>query len=152
SLDESLSAALLSGRPFIALDNLRGRLDSKFLEAIVTWPGQVPVRVPHRGETLVDTRGVTFQLSSNGLDATRDAINRASIVRIRKKPKSHSFRSWPEGGLLAHVVARAPYYLGCVFAVVREWVQAGEPQLQPDGSGFHDFREWAGVLNWIVTK
>src|SRR5262245_42173405 len=32
SLDESYSQALLSGRPFVMIDNLRGRLDSQLLE------------------------------------------------------------------------------------------------------------------------
>jgi hypothetical protein len=152
SLDESLSAALLSGRPFIALDNLRGRLDSKFLEAIVTWPDKVPVRVPHRGEIFVDASAVTFQLTSNGLEATRDAINRAVIVRNKKRPRDYRFQTWPEGDLVAHVQANAAYYLGCVFAVVRAWVEAGERVLPLSATGFHDFRNWAGILGWIVEQ
>ena len=47
--DESLSQKLIDGRPFILFDNLRGRLDSPFLESILTAPGTMPARVPHRG-------------------------------------------------------------------------------------------------------
>jgi hypothetical protein len=36
SLDESICAALISGKPFIAIDNVRGKLDSQFLEMILT--------------------------------------------------------------------------------------------------------------------
>ena len=37
SLDESICSALISGKPFIAIDNVRGKLDSQFLEMILTW-------------------------------------------------------------------------------------------------------------------
>lgn len=149
SVDESLSAAFVSGRPFVALDNLRGRFDSQFLESAITWGNTVSVRVPHRGEMQVNIGAVTVQLSSNGIETTRDFANRSSIVRIRKRHKNFVFHPWPEGGLLAHVEARAPYYLGCVFAIIRAWADAKQPRL--DG-GVHDFREWAGVLGWIVEN
>ena len=145
SLDESLSAALLSGRPFVAIDNLRGKLDSQFLEMVVTWGGSVAARVPHRGEVMVDASRVTFQLTSNGVETTRDLANRSSIVRIRKR-HGYKFRLHPEGDLLAHVEARQSHYLGCVFAIAREWVRQGR-RMSDDTR--HDFREWAGTLDWI---
>jgi hypothetical protein len=150
SLDESISAALLSGRPFVTLDNIRGRLDSKFLESVITWPQSVRVRVPHRGEVSVDARNVNFQLSSNGIEATRDLVNRCSITRIQKHPNDYVFHECPEGDVLSHIKARAAYYRGCVFAVIEAWANAGRPQLKTQSTGFHDFKEWAGVLGWIV--
>lgn len=145
SLDESLSAALLSGRPFIAIDNLRGKLDSQFLEMVVTWGDSIAVRVPYQGEVMIAPDNVTFQLTSNGVETTRDLANRSSIVRIRKRPDC-KFRMYPEGDLLAHVEASQSYYLGCVFAIVREWATQGRPTT---GGAGHDFREWAGTLDWI---
>ena len=149
SVDESLGAALLSGRPFVALDNFRGKLESQFLESAITWGSNVSVRVPHRGEVQIDASAVTFQLTSNGVEATRDLANRSAIVRIRKRLKGYAFRQWPEGNLIGHVEARSAFYLGCVFAVVRAWVASGRPRSE---RGFHDFREWAGVLGWIVEN
>ncbi len=150
SLDESIGQALLSGQPFVNLDNVRGRIDSKFLESILTNDGITSVRVPHRGEVQVDTRAVLFQLTSNGVDMTPDLANRSMIIRIRKRPDGYRFRAWQEGGLIAHVWDRSGYYLSCVFAVVSHWISAGRPTL--DSGGFHDFREWAGALGWIIAK
>jgi hypothetical protein len=50
--DESLSQALTNARPFVQFDNIRGRIDSMFLEAILTCPlgGTIAARVPHKGE------------------------------------------------------------------------------------------------------
>jgi hypothetical protein len=147
SLDESLAAGLLGGRPFIALDNVRGTLDSQLLEAVLTWGGDVSCRVPYRGEVRVKPTAVTLQLSSNGLEATRDLVNRSSIVRIRKR-HGLAFSRWTPGGdLLGHIQARQPYFLGCVFALVSAWVEAGKPRTDDLR---HDMRAWAQSLDWIV--
>ena len=147
--DESLSQKLIDGRPFILLDNLRGRLDSPFFEAILTAPGSMPARVPHRGEVEVDPRGFVFQITSNGVETTRDLANRSSIVRIRKQPRGYVFKTYPEGDLHAHVVANQSFYLGCVFSVISEWALKGQPRTNETR---HDFREWAQVLDWIVQN
>jgi hypothetical protein len=42
SMDESFAAALIAGRPFIVLDNLRGRIDSQNLESFMTCPDLFP--------------------------------------------------------------------------------------------------------------
>lgn len=143
SLDESIAGALMSGRPFVAFDNIRGALDSPVLEAVLTAPGAIACRVPYRGEVHIDPRGILFQLTSNGVEITADLANRSSIVRIRKR-RGAAFRP-----LLEIIEARQPFYLGCVYAVVREWHRQGKPR----NSGVeHDFRDWAGMLDWIVRE
>ncbi len=148
-LDESISQKLIDGRPFVLLDNLRGKLDSPFLESILTAPGTMPARVPHRGEIQVDPRGFVFQLTSNGVETTRDLANRASMIRIRKRSAGYGFRRYPEGDLYSHVRANQPWYLGCVFSVVAAWAQQGQ---QITAENRHDFREWAQCLDWIVQN
>ena len=44
---------------------------------------------------------------------------------------------------------RQPYFLGCVFTVIREWVAKGKPR---SSDTRHDFREWSQVLDWIVVN
>lgn len=148
-LDESISQKLIDARPFVLLDNLRGKLDSPFLEAILTAPGSMPARVPHRGEMQVDTGGFVFQLTSNGVETTADLANRASVIRIRKRPAGFAFRAYPEGDVYAHVVANQPRFLGCVFAVAREWASKGRPRTNETR---HHKREWAQSLDWIVQN
>lgn len=143
SVDESFAAALVSGRPFVQLDNLRGRLDSQHLESFLTAPGLFPARVPHRGELLINPRRFLVQLSSNGLEATRDLANRASICRIRKRP-GFAYRD-----TLGELQSRQPYFLGCVFAIVAEWVASGKPRTKDCR---HDFREWNQTLDWICQN
>ena len=68
SFDESLSQALIRAKPIIMFDNIRGKLDSQTLEALLTCDGTFLARVPHRGEVVVDTSRLSFQMTSNGIE------------------------------------------------------------------------------------
>jgi hypothetical protein len=105
--------------------------------------------VPHKGEIQIDARSVTYQISSNGFETTRDMANRMSIVRIRKRPARHTFKAFAEGDLLAHCRTHQGYYLAAIYAVIRNWVESGCPQNKIVD---HDFRAWADTLDWIVTN
>jgi hypothetical protein len=143
STDESFAAALISGRPFVCLDNFRGRLDSQHLEAFLTCPTMFPARIPHRGEVMVNPKRFLLQMSSNGLEATRDLANRASICRIRKR-LNFNYRD-----TLGDIQQRQPYFLGCVFAVIAEWVAKGKPRTNDSR---HSFRAWSQTLDWIAQN
>ena len=146
SLDEDIAAQLLRATAFVVLDNVRGRLASEYLEAILTADDQVMVRVPYRGQVMISIRRMNFALTSNGIEATNDLANRLLIFRLLKHRPVAGFKKFPEGGLLEHVKAKQPYYLGCVHAVIREWHEAGKPRLDTE----HSFHEWVGTLDWIV--
>jgi len=148
SVDESLSARLVEGRPFIQFDNFRGRVDSAHLEAFLTAEGSFPARVPYRGEVQIDPDRFFILLSSNGVETTRDMANRSSIIRIRKR-EGFTYSNFPEGDLLSHLRANQSYYLGCVFCVIQEWYYGGRPR---SCELRHDFREWCQTLDWIVQN
>jgi len=149
SLDESISSALVAGVPFILFDNYRGRMDSQILETSLRGIGKVGVRVPHRGEIQVSTTHVNWQLSSNGIEGTRDFVNRSIINRICKRPKGYQFASYREGDILAHIKANQSQYLGAVFAIIKEWITQGCPRTNENR---HDFTEWASSVDWIVQN
>jgi hypothetical protein len=54
SLDELLSAALLSGRPFITLDNLRGEISNQLLESAIRGQGVFQVDADRNRSRLLD--------------------------------------------------------------------------------------------------
>ncbi|MCX6926317.1 MAG: hypothetical protein NT154_24390, partial [Verrucomicrobia bacterium] len=142
SMDESLATALVIGRTFICLDNLRGKLDSQFLEAMLTADGLFAARTLHR-EVMVDPSRFILQATSNGVETTRDFANRSCITRIRKR-ENFNFRD-----MLGKVRREQPHYLGCVFTIISAWTAAGKPRTGETG---HDFREWCQVLDWIVRN
>jgi hypothetical protein len=148
SLDENISAALIKGRPFITLDNIRGSLDSTILEQAIRGVRRVACRAL-RTSADVDTKPFIWQLSTNGADFTRDIANRSIITRIRKQSADYHFNEYNEGDLLAHVAAQQPFYLGAVFSIIREWARRGCPKTSENR---HDFRGWCQSLDWIVQN
>jgi len=104
--------------------------------------GTAPARIPHRGEVQVSTAHINWQLSSNGLEATGDFVNRAVITRISKRPVEYK-----EGDVLAHVKANQSKYLGAVFRIIKEWFDSG---CERSDENRHDFTEWSQPLDWIV--
>jgi BT4734-like, N-terminal domain len=150
--DESLAQAMLDARPFIQLDNVRGRIGSPYFETVLTCPpsATVPARVPYKGNVQVRPERFTFQLTSNGFESTRDLANRSCIVRLRKR-HGFSFRRYPQGGLLEHVAADQPRYLGAVYCVVVQWIAHGK-KASDDTRGEGRFRRWAQIMDWIVQE
>lgn len=147
-LDESVANALLAGKPFIAIDNLRGSIDSPLLETALRGHGFANCR-GFRASANIDVSPFIFQLSTNGAEFTRDLANRSVITRIRKRPNGYSFRAYPEGDILKHLKKRRGLYLNAVFIVIREWVARGKPRTDESR---HDFREWVASLDWIVRN
>tara|TARA_R110000868_G_scaffold55814_1_gene173330 strand:+ start:477 stop:2861 length:2385 start_codon:yes stop_codon:yes gene_type:complete len=146
SLDEAVAAALIKGRPFITIDNFRGRMDSQIMESAIRGAGVVDCRtIKHRAE--VNTRPFLWQLSTNGAELTRDLANRSIVTRIRKRPDGIVWHVHPEGSLEAHIRANQCFYLACVFAIIREWNRQGRPIT---GESRHDFRTWCRTLDGIV--
>jgi hypothetical protein len=148
SLDERVSRALITGRPFISFDNFRGRMDSQIMETAIRGLGKVAARAL-RAEADIDVTPFLWQLSTNGAELTRDLANRAVITRIRKRADTHQFQTYPEGDIVSHIKAHQPRYLGAVHAVIRDWAAKGRPLTTERR---HDFRRWCQSMDWIVQN
>ena len=148
SLDERVSRALITGRPFISFDNFRGRMDSQIMETAIRGLGKVAARAL-RAEADIDVTPFLWQLSTNGAELTRDLANRAVITRIRKRAETHQFHTYPDGDIVSHIKAHQPRYLGAVHAVIREWAAKGRPLTTERR---HDFRRWCQSMDWIVQN
>ncbi|HNO80534.1 MAG TPA: hypothetical protein PKN33_21000 [Phycisphaerae bacterium] len=148
SLEESFATALIKGRNFISLDNMRGTIDSPALESFLT-EDSFQARVPHQAAVEIDPRRIVLQLTSNKAEITNDLANRSSCVRILKQHVGYQFREYPEGDVLDHVRANQPRYLGAVFAVIQAWHDSGKRRTD---EARHDFRPWARTLDWIVQN
>ena len=97
----------------------------------------------------MDTRPFLWQLCTNGAELTRDLANRSIITRIRKQADGYKFKTFPEGDLEAHVIANQPFFLGCVFSVIRQWNSHGCPTTNEHR---HSFRGWCQSLDWIIQN
>jgi hypothetical protein len=118
--------------------------------------GEGQARVPYRAEVTVYSKGLFFFMTSNGFEATGDFANRSCIVRIRKRI-GHKYKKFldknpagtgEEHALEKHVERNRAYYLGCIYAVLKEWVSRGKPGNEDEVR--HDSRDWVAKADWIV--
>jgi hypothetical protein len=148
-LDENISTALLSGKPFLMFENIRGKINSQILESALRGVGRVQVRKPYAQSQQVGTDRHIWLLSSNKAEVTRDLANRALVTRIQKQPPGFVYKGFLEGDLKKHVTKNADYFLSCVLSIVRYWHSKGKPKTNDDR---HDFRESCQSLDWIVQN
>jgi hypothetical protein len=148
SFDEELGHAFLHASMFVLIDNVRGLLNSQYLESSITAGESVNVRLPHQGTVPVGISRISVLLTSNGIATVRDLANRMLITQILHQPAGHVFRTFGADNhdLLAEVRGRQPFYLGAIHTVVRAWHDAGKPRLPTP----HSFSAWVGTLDWIV--
>lgn len=166
SNEERISKALLSGARFITLDNWRGNLDIPLLESLTTnLNGEMLCRVAYREDVSVDASGVSFSITSNGISSTRDLANRVCIVNIRKQRNGRPWAQFKGSDCRAvsvelYAQQRQGYLLGCVYAIVKVWIEAGRPQdtnlgeelVEGESDRGFDLKDWAWALNWIVRN
>lgn len=146
SLDEKIATALLRGRPFVTLGNIRGKVTSQILEEAIRGAGHIQCRTLRR-VGFVDCSPFLWQLSTNGAELTRDLANRTIVTKIRKQPDGYQWKTYPEGGLESHINQNQGFYLGCVFSILREWARQGRPRTKEQR---HDFHGWCQALDAIV--
>jgi hypothetical protein len=148
SSDEDFNATLLRGCPMIMWDNLRGELNSPHLESFLTAGGPFMVRGFRRAPVDVDPQRYVVLATSNGFKPTGDLENRMIKIEIYKQNPDYEFGLYNEE-LLGMIRARQPYYLGCVFSILSEWIRRGRPRTDESR---HTFRDWAQSLDWILLN
>ena len=145
-LDETVAQGMAHGRMCIKIDNVDGELCSQYLASTLSHD-KMPVRVPYRREIEVDVGRHVFFLNTNGAVISPDLQRRFSVVRLGKRPPTYRYCKYREGRILDHIRANQPYYLGCVYAVIREWVYQGMPTSKESR---HSFADWACAIDWII--
>jgi hypothetical protein len=148
SIDEAFSSAVHAGRNLVLFDNLRGAVDSPFLESLTTEDRQ-SIRVPYSAPVQMDVRKVSIYLTSNRAELTRDLANRSVAVRLRKQPAGFVFKKYPEGGLLDHIEANQARYLSAIHSVFRHWWDSGKPETNETR---HSLRPGVQPMDWIVQN
>src|SRR5262249_21399357 len=131
--DESLSQRLLEGSAFIQYDNWRGKLSSEMLESALT-EDRVSCRSLHRS-AMPFTKRAFFMLASKGVEVTLDLADRSCFVRIVKQEEGYEWSLYDGEELSDHIKHRRGYYLGCIYSVLKEWIQKGKPR----NKGSHRF-------------
>jgi hypothetical protein len=148
STDESFSAALLSGRPFVLLDNFRGKINLTSLESFLTADGKFDCRAL-RSRGSVDPENYFLGLTSNGVEMTKDLANRSCFVRIRKRPEGYEFRDYEDKEFIDFLKSNHEIFLSAIYSILRHWNEEGQHKTEEKR---HSFRPWARVMDYIVQN
>lgn len=148
STDENFSTALLSGRPFVLLDNFRGKLNLTSLESFLTAASNFECR-GFRKNGSVNPENYFLGLTSNGAEMTTDLANRSCIVRIQKRPSGYEFRDYGDLEFVDFVKSNHAVFLSAVYSILKHWNEEGRPKTDESR---HSFYPWARSMDWIVQN
>ncbi len=129
SLEESFNQALIEGRIFINLDNLKpikeGVFDSKNICTFMTEEKYFARML--RTAMYVNPRKHIIQMTTNGCSLSKDLMNRCLPVSIRKR-YGYKYKKYQEGSILEHIRKNQPRFLGAVFSIIKESIKLGKPK------------------------
>jgi 5S rRNA maturation endonuclease (ribonuclease M5) len=143
---KELLAVLIEARPYILFDNVKGHLDSPSLEAFTTstyWSDRIlGVNKMFSGENLM-----TVFVTGNGCTVSPDIRRRSLFVELfmeQERAEDRSFKRELDQRVLLEL---RPKILAALWALVRQWNQAGRPSPSRTHSAFP---EWSRTIGGIV--
>lgn len=154
STGEIIGAALIAGKLFILIDNVRGGFSSEILESTLRGTGSVTIRIPYRAPIQVLTRRSCWQLTSNAASFTPDLANRSIVTNHRKPEKLRvgesrkSSAGWGDE-VYQHIAQHQDIYLGAVHAIIREYILRGKPRTRENR---HNFTVWVQSMDYIIQE
>ncbi len=144
--EKRLGAALLAGRPMIAIDNVSRPLEGDCLCSILTSPTIAP-RVLGRSEAPTLSTSAFISATGNGLTVKGDLVRRTLNCRLdagMETPETRTFDFDPVD--LAR--ERRADYVAAILTVLRAWHVADRPDAPP---ALGSFEEWSSLVRGSLT-
>lgn len=147
-LRKVLDASTLAGKPYIAFDNIVGRIGGAELEAFLTsstWEG----RVMGTQKMFTANQTCSVYISGNGARVTPDMARRSLWVELftnESDPLSRKVKNVMDDASLSEPEFRAKI-LSSMWAIVRHWDTSGRPR---GGRVIPSFESWSRIFGGIV--
>jgi hypothetical protein len=139
---------LLNDPPLIFLDNIKGRLDSAVLEAILTSPTYT-TRVLGGNKMGTVLNNTSWFLTINNGEVGRDIAGRAVRTRIDAKMERPENRTgFIHADLEGWVLANRGELVWAALTLIQNWVAKGKPVFT--GRAKASFDSWSRVIGGIV--
>lgn len=148
SMEEAVNHQLRKGASFVQIDNIRGHLDSSFLEMLLTSRGGVPMRGAYQKmQTVGGYKFIPMLNGNQGFTMSEDLASRCYIIKILAQ-NNHSWDFKDGTEIRDYIPLRAPFYIGCILRILKEWAARGRPTGAKHNVRFH---AWGNVLGGIAT-
>jgi putative DNA primase/helicase len=146
--DKRITAALLEGRQLVCVDNVNGELGSDLLCQAVERP-LLELRPLGKSELKLVSNSAVVLATGNNLAIRGDLVRRALTCTLdarRERPELRQFAANP----LALVAADRGAYVRACLAIVRGYLDAGSPGLQPKLGSFEVWSDLVrSALVWL---
>ncbi len=148
-LRKTITSIVIAGDPAILLDNLKGKLDSGSLDALLTsekWQGR---RLGLNKTISMPWAGIIFA-TSNNLQMTKDTCRRCVWARMESRMENPEVRSdVTHKRLLVYVRENRGKLVTAALSILRQWHLAGRPHqaITPWGS----FEGWSDVVRQAMV-
>ena len=143
---KNLTTAILEARPYIALDNVRGKIISATLEAFLTsreWTD----RLLGKSERISGENLATVFISGNDLEVSADLRRRSLFMDLFLPVERAEDRSFTRPLDDSTLLASRARVLAAAWAFVRHWNNLGRPPATVISS---NFPEWSAIIGGIV--
>jgi putative DNA primase/helicase len=147
-LEKALGAKLITGAPFIAIDNCTQPLSGDLLNSMLTQE-EVSPRILGQSKAPSVSTGAFITATGNGLVIKGDLIRRTLVCRIDAKveqPENRAFKCDP----VMEAMERRPAFVVAALTMLRSYHVAGRPG-RPTQLG--SFEAWSdlvrGALMWV---
>lgn len=142
-----LTASLSEAPTFVMLDNIRQKLDSAALAAVLTTQTWTD-RILGRSEVITLPVKCVWLASGNNPMLTTEMARRTIRIRL---DSTHA-RPWQRTGfkhenLRKWVLSNREKVLWCLLTLVQSWIAAGQPQA---GQTLGNYEQWAEVIGGIL--
>lgn len=143
---KELFTSALEGRPFILLDNVKGRLNSAPLEAFLT-ASRTTGRILGKNHEASTDLACHVIITGNAVTVSPDMRRRSLFVELfteYERPEDRPIKHWMDDSILCSL---RPKLLSALWSMVRHWGESGKPL---PSNCCNSFRPWAGMIAGMV--
>lgn len=146
-MDKRIIAMLHEGDTIIILDNVRAKLSSDKLAAVLTsrayrgrWLG--------KSEMVTVANDATWIATGNNVEVSDEIARRIMPIRLDAHMESpETGRDFPQSDLLSYVARERTALVSACLSIVNSWIKAG---MQRSDKRIGSFESWAEVMGGIL--
>lgn len=150
---KALFSTLLKGRPVSILDNLKGRINSPTLEAVLTaWPSY-EARILGMSQDVEVQALIQWVLTTNNGEFSEDMIGRLVTIRLDRhveRPDLLDISTLKHPDIKGYTMENRARLLSAMFSLVHHWREAGRPKAGPETPYKGTFEVWRDVIGGIL--
>ena len=150
---KALFSTLLKGRPVAILDNLKGRINSPTLEAVLTaWPSY-EARILGMSQDVEVQALIQWVLTTNNGEFSEDMIGRLVTIRLDRhveRPDLLDISTLKHPDIKSYTMENRARLLSAMFSLVHHWREQGRPKAGPETPYKGTFEAWRDVIGGIL--